>query len=291
MLRKPTVSEAEAYMDLAYQLALDSSRSGYPTYTDGIKTKDDFIGCCRYGLTNSNREVLLYLENGRFSGWIQSILEPGSHYLEANIFNIAGDYATALNEFITHCAEHYPGYRICMGFPGENQVAIEHLTSRGWLCEERSFNDVLSFDNYTLLPEDARITQVTRDNYPIFRRLHQSVQGNMYWNADRIYEKMDQWKIWMLESNGKAESAIYIRDSQCLVEIYGVDYQDNCFQKEAFVKLLVSALNDCKRNGKKHMVFFNDNETQEDVLNMGFRCVGEYRMFASPDKKGTEVCE
>lgn len=38
------------------------------------------------------------------------------------------------------------------------------------------------------------------------------------------------------------------------------------------------------------MVFFNDDETQEDVLQMGFHCVGEYRMFASPREKGTEQC-
>lgn len=280
MLKKPTIAEAETCMDFAYALALDPSRSGYPTYTDGIKTKEDFLECCRYGLTNPNREVLLYLENGQISGWIQAIVEPESEYVEANIFNIAGDYAAALEEFITYCAACYPGYRICMGFPGENRTAIEALTARGWHCEERSYNNVLFFDQYALLPEDDGVTPVTCDNYPIFRTLHESVQGDMYWNADRILDKLDQWKIWTLESHGQADAAIYVRDSGCLMEIYGVDYRDGQYQKEAFSSLVVTALNACKRSGKKHMVFFGDDETQTEILKLGFRCVGEYLMFA-----------
>ena len=42
MLIKPTREEGETYIDFAYELALDPSRSGYPTYADGIKTKEDF---------------------------------------------------------------------------------------------------------------------------------------------------------------------------------------------------------------------------------------------------------
>lgn len=287
MLKKPTVAEAERYMDFAYALALDRSRSGYPTYTDGIKTKEDFLECCRYGLTNPNREVLLYLENGQVSGWIQTIVEPESRYLETNIFNIAGDYAAALEEFISHCAVDHPGYRICMGLPGENRVAIDALTARGWHCEEQSYNDVLCFEQYALLPEDESITPVTRDNYSLFRTLHEAVQGTMYWNADRIWKTLDQWKIWMLESDGQAQSAIYVRDSGCLMEIYGVEDRSGHVPKETFHALVITALNHCKRSGKQHMVFFNEDETQKDVLALGFRCVSEYRMFASPDQKGT----
>lgn len=290
MLKKTTANEAEAYLDFAYSLALDPSRSGYPTYTDGIKTREDFLKCCHYGLTHSDRLVLLYLREERVCGWIQAMLEPESRYLEANIFNISEGYAVALAEFIDYCHDNYPGYRLCFGLPGENREAIDYFTACGWPCEERSYNDVLCFDDYSLLPEDGAVVQVTRDNYPIFRNLHQSVQGDMYWNADRIYSALDSWNIWMLEENGRAQAAIYVRDSGMLMEIYGVDYQGGHYRENAFLKLLTKVLNECKQNGKKHMVFFNDDETQEAVLQMGFHCVGEYRMFASPREKGTDVC-
>lgn len=281
MLKKPTALEAEAYMDTAYTLALDPSRSGYPTYADGIKTKADFLECCRWGLTRPDREVLLYLENGRVCGWIQSILEPESRYLETNIFNIAGDTAAALAEYIRYCGENHPGYRLCFGFPGENRAAIDYLESRDWLCEERSFNDVLCFDEYTLLPEDGNVTRVTRANFSLFRTLHESVQGTMYWNADRLYEALDQWDIWMLEENGTARAAIYNRDAEILMHIYGVDYRDGVYDPQVYARLLAKALNECKRNGKRYMVLFSDEETQDIVLDLGFRCVGEYILFTA----------
>lgn len=290
MLKKPTADEAEAYMDFAYSLALDPTRSGYPTYTDGIKTKADFLECCRYGLTHPDRLVLLYLREERVCGWIQAILEPESHYLEANIFNISEGYAAALAEFIDYCQDNYPGYRLCFGLPGENREAVDYFTACGWPCEERSYNDVLCFDDYMPLPDEEGIVRVTRENYDRFQTLHESVQGEMYWNAERIYNALNRWNIWMLEENGQAQAAIYIRDSETLMEIYGVDYRDCHFQKDAFLKLLSKALNECKQSGRKYMVFFNDDETQEDVLQMGFHCVGEYRMFASPREKGTEQC-
>ena len=100
MLIKPTAEEAERYIDFAYELALDPARSGYPTYTDGIKTKEDFAETCRYAFSYDGREVLLYLENGVVAGWIQFLFEKEDCYLETNIFNIAGSVSAALKEFI-----------------------------------------------------------------------------------------------------------------------------------------------------------------------------------------------
>ena len=76
MLIKPTREEGESYIDFAYELALDPSRSGYPTYADGIKTKEDFADTCISGLTREDRQVLLYLEDGAVSGWILTSIWP-----------------------------------------------------------------------------------------------------------------------------------------------------------------------------------------------------------------------
>lgn len=43
MLRIPTANEFEEYSERAYVLALDPSRSSFPSYADGIKTKEDFL--------------------------------------------------------------------------------------------------------------------------------------------------------------------------------------------------------------------------------------------------------
>lgn len=43
MLRICTEQEYIKYADFVYGLALDQSKSGYPTYCDGIKTKEMFL--------------------------------------------------------------------------------------------------------------------------------------------------------------------------------------------------------------------------------------------------------
>lgn len=279
MLIKPTAEQAEAYIDFAYELALDPTRSGYPTYTDGIKTKEDFFDQCRYGFTRENREVLLYIENDVVSGWIQFFYEREDPYLQTTIFNIAGNTAKALEEFLMHCEEQFPGYKIYLGFPGENKMAASYLASRNLSCEEQSFNDVLFFDDYTLRPESDEVVKINRENYSDFRMLHRTVEADMYWNSDRLLEDLDNWTIWLLYDEKQPAAAIYYRDAEILMEIFGVDFCEGIYREDAFRILVSKALNECKRSGKKSMVFFNGEESQQAALDLGFHCIGEYVLF------------
>lgn len=43
MLRLLKAPEFDTYIDFAYELSQDMTRSGYPTYCDGIKTRENFI--------------------------------------------------------------------------------------------------------------------------------------------------------------------------------------------------------------------------------------------------------
>ena len=43
MLRSCSKEDFDLYADFAYELALDLTKSGYPTYCDGVKTKERFI--------------------------------------------------------------------------------------------------------------------------------------------------------------------------------------------------------------------------------------------------------
>ena len=221
--------------------------------------------------------MLLYLEVGNVSGWILFMVEDG--YLETNMFNIAGSIPQALAEFTDYCAENFPGCKLCMGFPGDNREAIEYLTRNGWSCDEQSYNNVLFFDDYELRPESADVVKVTRENFGEFRKLHEAVQGDMYWNADRLYDAMDEWDIYLYYEDGEPAAAVYCRDCEILMEIYGVDFKDNLYQKKAFSVLVTKVLNECKRHDKKNMGFFGDRENQQDILDMGFHCVGEYVLF------------
>lgn len=281
MLKKLERQDFDRYVEFAYRLALDTTKSGYPTYADGIKTKEDFISSARSAFSQKGEEILLYERDGVVCGWIHYFFIPEDHYLQLRAFCISEGMEDAMAEFIAYVREKFPGSELYLGFPKENQEAVAFLDGHGFPRIEESYPDVLHFCDYTLHPESREVIPVTRENYPLFAALHSQIEGEMYWNSERILQAMDRWKIYLLMRGGKAAGAIYCmtEDDKVSSEIFGVDFPHGVYNGETFRDLLTVALNHEKRRGVGHMVFFNDAETQADALACGFHCVGEYVCF------------
>jgi hypothetical protein len=285
MLKKLQEQDFERYVDFVYQLALDSTKSGYPTYTDGIKTKDDFVARARKafsanGEENSaaSEEILLYEQGGKVEGWIHYFYLPEDHYLDTCSFCIASGMGEALIEFIAFAGEHFPGSELYLGFPKENTEAVDTLKLLNFDCIEESYNDVIDFEDYVSQPEDAGIISINRENYDFFSRLH-SQNNDMYWNSARILDAIDRWRIYVCLSKEEAVGAIYYMDDMRMPEIFGIDFSGGIYSGNIYRALLTTALNDSKCRGAKHMIFFNEGESQTDAIACGFRCVGKYLCF------------
>lgn len=286
MLKKLQEQDFEQYVDFAYQLALDSTKSGYPTYIDGIKTKDDFVARARKAFSANgeenfaaSEEILLYEQEGEVQGWIHYFYLPEDHYLDTCAFCIASGMGEALTEFIAFAREHFPGSELYLGFPKENTEAVDTLKSLNFDCIEESYNDAIDFEDYLLQPEDVGIIFINRENYEFFSSLHGQNDSDMYWNSARILDTIDRWRIYVCLKNTKIAGAIYYMADTLIPEIFGIDFPDNIYNGSVYRALLTAALNDCKRRGAKHMIFFNEDESQTDAIACGFRCVGEYLCF------------
>ena len=70
MLRKINENEFEKYIDFAYDLALDLSKSAFPIYTDGVKDKTYFYEVAKRGIERVHHEILLFEKDGVIEGWI-----------------------------------------------------------------------------------------------------------------------------------------------------------------------------------------------------------------------------
>lgn len=276
MLKKLEEQDFDRYADFAYQLALDMTKSGYPTYADGIKTKDDFVARSREAFSTANEEILLFEQDGATAGWIHYFYLPEDHYLDTCAFCIASGMKEALTEFIAFAREHFPGSELYLGFPKENAEAVAVLESGGFDCIEESYNDAIDFEDYVLQPEDAGILPISRENYEFFSSLHSQTDYDMYWNSGRILDAIDRWRIYVCLRNGKVTGAIYYMADTLMPEIFGIDFPDGTYNGDIYRALLTAALNDCKRRGAKHMVFFNESESQADALACGFRCISDY---------------
>lgn len=68
MLRICTEQEYEKYAGFVYELALDQTKSGYPTYCDGIKTKEMFMERARKAFLSDTECILLALNAAKELG-------------------------------------------------------------------------------------------------------------------------------------------------------------------------------------------------------------------------------
>lgn len=274
MLTPMASEELDRYADWAYTLALDLSRSGYPTYADGIKTREMFIGRARDGLARKNEEILLHRVGGEVCGWIHWYWLEEDGYADTCGFLTASHTEEALAEFVAYAAERSSGYALHLGFPTNNGNAVRWLDAHDFRLLEASVNHTLFFDRYTrqVSPPCVRLMSGSGDE-AAFRALH--ADTDLYWTAERILTHPFQWRIYLYDCGGAPTAALYARNVEGdWPEIYGMPGD---VTPEAYRALMTACLNDCKASGSPHMTYFEDDERMLPILaELGFEVVSRY---------------
>ncbi|MCR5683193.1 MAG: hypothetical protein K6G29_12160 [Clostridiales bacterium] len=280
MLLECSKTEFENHIDFAFELALDLTKSGYPTYRDGIKTKAMFVERLLRAFEREDEQMLLFIHDGAVQGLIHYYWIADDRYLQTNAFCIKEATEQALSEFLSFLGERFKGYDVFLGFPAENQKAVDYLSRRGFECIEDDFNNTACLDRCGQMPESSEIIQITRENYDSFRVLHDQIEGDMYWNSDRICEDLDNWIILVNQREGKPQGAVYYTGADDgWYEIFGIDTDRDKHDPLLFEELLHAAIADTKRRGGRFLTFFCDKEYEETALGCGFVCVGNYLCY------------
>ena len=276
MLIPPKESEFDAYLDFAYGLSQDPARSGYPTYRDGIKTRETFISHARRAFSRPDWEALLFTLDGQVEGLIVFDHTDKERYIHTDMFNIRRDTQTALAEFVNYCRERWPGFDLDLGFPAENTQALSWLEGAGVPCLERSWNYQIFLDSYTPLPEDPSVRRVTADSFEEFAAVHSRIEGDMYWNCKRVRETLNDWAIFVTgEPFSPTAGEVLMTDrGDEHQEIFALEFAD----EYAFRNLLTAALNHLKARKMKYLTFFVDDGSEEGKIltELGFQLVGGY---------------
>ena len=132
MLVKAVKEDIEQYMDFAYSIAMDQAKSGYPLWSDGIYTKEEFVDHVWKSYHNNDRDILLFIIDGVVEGWIQFFYIEKDRYLQTNGFLINSNTEQALTEFLEYVRAHFAGYDLYLGFPKENTNVIPFLHKRNF---------------------------------------------------------------------------------------------------------------------------------------------------------------
>ncbi|MCD8130512.1 MAG: hypothetical protein LUE16_04430 [Lachnospiraceae bacterium] len=142
MLVKATKEDIEQYMDFAYSLAMDQTKSGYPLCSDGVSTKEEFVEQVWKSFHNDYRDVLLFVIDGAVEGWIQFFYIEQDRYLQTNGFLINRNTEQAFTEFLEYACAHFTGYDLYLGFPKRNASAISFLQKTGCRLIQESYHDI-----------------------------------------------------------------------------------------------------------------------------------------------------
>lgn len=280
MLRVCSKNEFEKYIDFAYELATDLTKSGYPTYCDGIKTKEMFVERSLKAFERETEEMLLFEQEGEVQGFIHYYWIPEDHYLDTTGFNINRAMEQALSEFLTFVGKRFKGYDLFLGFPAENKLAVNFLAGQNFECIEDDYNNTAFLDKCNNIPESNDLIRIGKENYDSFNVLHKQIEGDIYWNSERIFADLDNWVIFVKERDGKPQGAVYYMDAlDGWFEIFGIDLNNNEYHPEVFKELLNAALLHAKSRGGKVMTFFCNEEGEEAAMECGFTYIGNYRCY------------
>lgn len=280
MLRIPTANEFEEYSERAYVLALDPSRSSFPSYADGIKTKEDFLAIAKRGFESENEEIYIFEHGGEMRGWIHFYVMKEDKHISLEAFETDGFEKEQFAEFAALLKEKYAGYEVTAGFPSQNERAVSATIENGFEIIEESAVNILFFSNYEPQPESGRVEPLTKNNLAVFAKLHDKVE--MYWNTKRLTEAYfdgDKWRIYLTEKNGKA-AAIYFVFAGNIAEIFGLDFSEG-FDGTTAEELLTAALNETKKNvSAKAMYWFTEDERETELAKrFGAEKFTDYKAF------------
>lgn len=278
MLRIPTANEFEEYSERAYVLALDPSRSSFPSYADGIKTKKDFLAVAKRGF--ENEEIYIFEHGGEMRGWIHFYVLTEDRYIGIEAFETDGFEKEQFAEFAALLKEKYAGYEVTAGFPSQNERAVSAAIENGFEIIEESAVNILFFSDYEPQSESGRVEPLTKNNLAVFAKLHDKVE--MYWNTKRLTEAYfggDKWRIYLTKKNGKA-AAIYFVFAGNIAEIFGLDFSDG-FDDSSAEELLTAALNEAKKHGSaKAMYWFTEDERETQLAKrFGAEKFTDYKAF------------
>lgn len=280
MLRKCSKDEFKQYADFAYQLATNKEKSSYPTYCDGIKTKEMFLNGTNKAFERDNEEVLLFIQDGKVEGLIHYYWLSEDKYVGINSFNINNFTKTAISEFLSLLKTRFLGYELYMGFPVDNNLAIDFFNSHGYECIEDDYNNIAYLEEIDNIKDSTNLIHINEANYDKFKMLHDQIDGDMYWNSERIFADLKNWNIYVYEKDDSLIAAIYYMDEKDdWYEIFGIDMNNNKFNHEAFKTLLNKVLLDVKNNGGKILSFFCEESYEKETLECGFTKIGRYLCY------------
>lgn len=185
---------------------------------------------------------------------------------------VTEDFGGALGQLLDYWGKRFPGYQWTSYFPEENKGAGNFLERRGLPPQVREAVGVLLFNQYSRQQESKQVVKLGRENFELFRKVHQDHESGMYWTSQRIAAHLEDWVIYGYVEGESCLGVVYFNGIGGKdLEIFGLDLPVGENAPVIGKALLASALNQAKEEGARSMYFFHDPAFSKEVQELGFR--------------------
>lgn len=268
MLRPVCEEELDALIDVFWPVALDLTHSTYPTYTDGVKTREDFAAAVERALREDWGEVLVHVHEGVDNGLLV-IDVTDDEFVSLSVGLTRAHQPECLAETLAYIAQKHPGKTLWLGFAPENVEMLTFAKSQGFCLLDDSVNWNIALSDWQPCAA-GRAVPVSRENFTLFSALW--TDGSMYWNAQRIGAAMDRWMLFVtVDGSG----AVACMDEGVMLEIFGFQYADD-YDADAHRTLMAACLNAALAKGARYLTYFSDRNETAVMQSLGFRRISEY---------------
>ena len=272
MLRQPHLHELDALIMEFWPVALDLTRSAYPTYTDGVKTQADFVQTVHRAASEDWGEVLVHLRDGKVNGLLVVDVADDA-YVSLHVCLTHAHQAECLGEVLAYLRQKHAGKIMWLGFSTENTDMLVFAEEKGFTLLDDTVNWNISIEDWQPAATVCPVRRVSAENYEAFRALW--TDEDMYWNADRIWAAMERWILFV---TGDRRGAVACLDEGGMLEIFGFQYRDG-YDEGTHRALMAACLNTARQQGSKYLTYFADREETAVMQSLGFHRVSDYRCY------------
>lgn len=266
-------------VDCSWKLFCDKTKCGFPKFKSYNEMYDTFLKSIR----DIDNKVLVYYENSEIIGVLNLMVVKEKKYLES-----IGGILTKKNfnfvamKFIDYLKVSYGGYEMDLGFPLENKDAINFLEGINAQLMDSSITMLLKKDDFIKTSNYSDVILLTSDYYSEYAIFHDKHNPNMYWNSNRIFEKLDIWNIYIIRKEEKIVGSIFIKATKNVVEVFGLSVDEEYKHKGLEIKLLSESISDILSKWNEDILFFveeDETDTFNATLKLEFKQIDTYRSY------------
>lgn len=272
MLRDVCEAELDTLINEFWPVALDLKHSTYPTYTDGVKTREDFAETIRRAYREDWGEVLVHVHDGEDNGLLV-IDVVDDVFVSVHVCLTRAQQPECLGEVLTCLRAKHSGKTLWLGFAPENAEMLEFAKTQGFRLLDDSVNWNIALADWRPCAPETAVLPVSGDNFDAFRTLW--TDEDMYWNVDRIEAALDRWMLFVTIDG---RSAVACMDEGAILEIFGFQYVGD-YDANAQCVLMTACLNAAKAKCARYLTYFSDREEAAVMRLLGFRRVSDYRCY------------